>query len=432
MEELKIKLEYIVTLRANKKLHEAIKSAKELHLIFPLSFRPLLQLSQCYLEDKQIDKAVTTLHKAQKLGLPIEPYLRTKMWIGWYQNEREFIQYAEELQKINAKIAPTTLEKLAEAYYSTDQKELAILTLDKAILGKKRNRSNTVTLGSDTLNSKGICNKQDKTTTEKDQLEYISKISSAIPDSPTGRRKALIKAVMHQITTTALQRPIIIDNPNSELQISPLGNTGKVAIVFTGLADRLMSPIAIMDTYMASCGITAIYVRDFNRLLYAKGIEPIAKNYSETLLGLTKLISTLDSTSEIFTIGTSGGGLGALNYGISLEANRILCFSTPTNLTKDFMAKINDTRGRFFIDRISKYVPVQYLDIPRQLLLNKSTSQILLVYGEDNESDRAHAEQLIQNPKSTLYPLPKVSEHNSLHHIILNNKLSELLLGFKK
>lgn len=235
-----------------------------------------------------------------------------------------------------------------------------------------------------------------------------------------------VEAIQTQIAPVALTRWLVTDIEGQEVIVSPRAPGEKVALVFTGLADRAAFPIAVLDAYLAAANLTAVYLRDHQRLLFCNGIATLGVDFASTVEALQSLTERLGARS-IVTIGTSGGGLGALNYAIALGAQRSLCFSAPTNVSSTFLKQIEDRRGRAVVRRLDKYAPEELRDVRPRLLAASQRPSVNLVFGEDMPVDRAHAEHLRGIEGVTLHPLPGVSEHGSAPHSLLTGRLWEFI-----
>lgn len=196
-----------------------------------------------------------------------------------------------------------------------------------------------------------------------------------------------------------------------------------IALVFTGLADQAMFPLPIFDRYLATLNLTAVYLRDHNRLLYNNGISSLASDFAGTVKSLHSLVSDL-GTRRLITIGTSAGGYAAIRYGLALDAECIVGFSAPTNLTADFLA--DDGRGRAVARRLQT-LPADALDALPLIQARERPTPIHLVYGEDMREDRRHALHLEGASGVNLHPLPGVDIHGSLGVLAQEKKLLPFL-----
>ena len=247
---------------------------------------------------------------------------------------------------------------------------------------------------------------------------------------PRQMRKTLIadyvEEIQAQIAPEDLKRDLVKDIKDQEILASPRAPSGNIAFVFTGLADRLALPISALDAYLAAADLTAVYLRDHQRLLFCNGIGTIASNFAATCDALRAIADELDSRT-IVTIGNSGGGLAALNYAVEMGAKRSLCFSTPTNVKPEFMKQIGDRRARTVFRRLAKFTPDDLRDVRQRLLTAAPRLAVHLVYGKDMPIDSAHAEHLSDIEGVTLHALSDLFEHGGAPHVLLTGRLPQFI-----
>ncbi len=256
-------------------------------------------------------------------------------------------------------------------------------------------------------------------------LEELRKREAAQEDL----QPSLIPAFVAQLSPGDLTRPIADISAEKEILVSPRALGSELAVVFTGLFDGTSLPLRVFDAYLSAAGKTAIYMRDFNRLLYGKGIQSLGSDFEAGVQGLRRLISEIGGIEHLTTIGLSAGGIGAINFGLALRADRILCFSTPTTIVQPFLDNIKDHRGRLVLARLNKFVPPDLLDPRRRIMARDNPTRIDLVYGQAMRLDRAHAERLRGFPGVTLYGLEGYAAHTSLNELILRDAFLDTLKG---
>ncbi len=240
---------------------------------------------------------------------------------------------------------------------------------------------------------------------------------------------SLIGTFSDQTAGHPLRRPPVADDPDRDVIVSPRGDNGRVAIVFTGLADVAMVPLEVTDTFFAILGTTVIYLKDFHRLLYCNGIKSLAGDFSASVAALDALTRSLGDFDHLTVMGTSAGGQGALNYGLDLGAERILCFSPPTNTTADFMENAGDTRAKTVVRRLNLLAPAPLLDVRSRFAACPPRGPVDIVFGAENRIDRAHAENLRGLPNVHLHPITGLEAHGSILETIARDALTDVLRG---
>ncbi|QJW84555.1 tetratricopeptide repeat protein [Ramlibacter terrae] len=130
----------------------------------------------------------------------------------------------------------------------------------------------------------------------------------------------------------------------------------KMLLVFTGLAGEAGGmPVTVLDAMLRELPMHVVYLRDFQRLLYLKGVAELGANYEETVVGLRALQQELGAT-ELYCMGSSAGGYGALQYAAALQADTVLAFAPPTTTDLDMVRRF-DARGTTIGHRLRTEVP---------------------------------------------------------------------------
>jgi len=204
-----------------------------------------------------------------------------------------------------------------------------------------------------------------------------------------------------------LPRALIADD-GSELVMSPKGDTRRVAIVFTGLAERVSGlPATVFDRLLASAGYQSIFLRDRSRCGFACGIGSLAPTARDTIDILRERIASPDR-EELLVIGASGGGFSSLHYGIELGADRIIVFSGGTVCLPEDLEAVGDFRVPVIARRTRKRAG------PRDFVrpVREAPPDILLHYPSDMAADAGHAHHLAGSPGVRLHAWPDARRHN--------------------
>ena len=246
-------------------------------------------------------------------------------------------------------------------------------------------------------------------------------LRALIPEAsdPTGKsaRDAL---GAHCPPDEALKRPLAVDDESDVIVVR--GGRPAAVIVFTGLADRMVMPLPLFDRYIAELDLSAIYLRDRNRIGYFKGVKSLG-DYDESIAGLKKILADVGA-ERVHTVGNSAGGIGAVSMGIDLEAAHIVGFSAPISITR--AAANMDRRTQVFAERLLGGVPETRRDLRARLMARKDGGQTHLFYGSDMPEDRMHAQTLIGVDGVTLYPLPGLAGHGALFRLAQNGDLRKV------
>ncbi len=218
----------------------------------------------------------------------------------------------------------------------------------------------------------------------------------------------------------------LVTDKGAEITCSPASETGVTVLFFTGIKDRAMVDITVFDAFCAQAGYGAIYLRDFSRNLFINGLESTNGDLEQTLLVIKKHLAEM-GTKRLISIGASAGGFAAISYGVKLNAEQITCFSTPSSITKDNLNKFGDKRGVILARRLQGFFKRDDLDVKPQIAKANHRMPIDLYYGQNNAEDCAHAQYINDQPNVMCHPIPELSEHACIHHLIATGRLPGIL-----
>jgi len=218
-----------------------------------------------------------------------------------------------------------------------------------------------------------------------------------------------------------LKRAAVEDDGSADVVVGRGGRRAAV-LVFTGLADRMVMPLPLFDRFLAELDLTSIFLRDSRRLGFFHGVASLG-DYDATLAALRAMFDEM-GVDMIHCIGNSAGGMGAVSYGLDLDANQILGFSAPVALldkTNDF-----DRRTAVFNERLMKNVPEARRDLRARVDAHTGDTHIHLYYGEQMPEDRYHAAALEGARNVQLHPLPGLAGHGALFNMAQSGRLRRL------
>ena len=258
-------------------------------------------------------------------------------------------------------------------------------------------------------------------------VALVASLPSARSPEQERQRAFRVAALRRLPEPSSLLRPVveIWENSADVVQSEPCGFP-TTAIVFTGLAGRAFFPLSVFDMYLSELGMNAIYLRDDLRLLYCRGISSLGPDLAATLDGLRARLDAL-GTSRLVTIGSSAGGFGAINYGVELGAERIVGFSSPTDIRTEFLRAVGDARALVLTARLNRQFPPRELMCRERIEAAGYTGRITLHYGADMPTDRAHAEQLAGLAGVSLRPEPGCDQHGLIPYLMAEGRLSRVL-----
>jgi tetratricopeptide (TPR) repeat protein len=222
-------------------------------------------------------------------------------------------------------------------------------------------------------------------------------------------------------------RPLVVNDPTSDVLVAEVRGAETGLLIFTGSNDAVSIPLPIFDRYLATLELTAVYLKDFNRLRFLQGIQSLADDYQGTIASLRNIVSRL-GVNRICTIGNCDGGFAAIRYGVELGADRILTFGAPTHSPQDTLAKVEQARN-FMRHRLAVNVAPNMIDLKPFLQAHRHSPQIELFYEEEDARDRIQALHLSGLPGITLHPQPGLSNHHLLRRFALSNEDFRGMLG---
>jgi alpha-beta hydrolase superfamily lysophospholipase len=184
-------------------------------------------------------------------------------------------------------------------------------------------------------------------------------------------------------------------------------------LVFSGMGDRPGVPAHVLDHFFAQLGLTAIYLNDFSRLLFLNGIKSLGSTLETSLVALSKKNASFGQDKPLFTFGNSGGGLGAIIYGVSLGAVSSIVFSPPATVNPKHHEIMGETRARIIVQRIMENLDIDAVDLLPFLERAHPDYLVTAYAGALSPFDKAHAELLATMPKTKIHLLEHYKSHNS-------------------
>lgn len=243
------------------------------------------------------------------------------------------------------------------------------------------------------------------------------------PGADGGNKLSRLDWLAHAPSDDSLKREIVSSFGGEELRAARSTTSTTVAVIFTGLVDRAMVPLPSLDRYFAELDISTIYLRDSTRFLFNSGISSISSDFSGTVDYLRRLLADWN-TCRLVSVGSSAGGFAAIRYGLALGAERIVTFSSPTNLNSDFLAE--DGRARLVEKRLQG-LPREVLDIRPTVRANRGRTPIHVTFGKGMRQDSRHAHHIAGEPGVHLHPIEGLAVHDSLVWLAREGRLMSFL-----
>ena len=204
-------------------------------------------------------------------------------------------------------------------------------------------------------------------------------------------------------------RPLLVAEPERDVQIAPVANAKSAVLVFTGGNDAISMPLAVFDRYVSTLKITAVYLKDFRRLRYLLGVQSLGGDYEVTLKMLRDILGRVGA-KHVSTFGNCEGGFAAIRYGVELGADRIVTFGAPTYSPDDSFTKIEQARN-FMKNRLASSVNPEMMDLRPFLESRQHRAQIDFFYEEEDTRDSIHAAHLAGVTGVRFHPQPGLNHH---------------------
>ena len=215
----------------------------------------------------------------------------------------------------------------------------------------------------------------------------------------------------------------LVDRPHLDVLPVPVAGSDTVIFAFCGVRHRIGMPTTIFHRLVQQLGCSVVYLRDFRRAHYLKGVRGLGGDRAETIHALKTLTADLGAR-RVLCVGNSSGGYGALLYGLELEAEAVLNFSGPTNLDPEFNRYLN--RGESAL-ALSQELPNESLDMRARYLAAPKRPRAAMVFGEFAWDDRLHGEHMGGSPGVELISVSDYQGHSTISELLRRDQLSQLL-----
>jgi hypothetical protein len=212
------------------------------------------------------------------------------------------------------------------------------------------------------------------------------------------------------------------DDRTKDVQV--VGCSSEVVILlFSGKVGGLGLPVPMIHPWFAQLPASLVYLRDFRRAHYLHGVQSLGPTRGATLMELRRIIDSLHG-QRIVCYGNCAGAFGALDYGLELGADAVLCMSGHTNLTPD--SNIHTTYERTALALKAQF-PDACLDMREAYSRAANPPRVCMVYGKDFWDDRIQAEEMNTLSCVTAYGLEDCAEHNLITEVIPRGEYEGLL-----
>lgn len=215
------------------------------------------------------------------------------------------------------------------------------------------------------------------------------------------------------------------DDRTLDVQITKSPNSPMTVVVPTGIAFGFLPP-AMFDSLFAAHRINVIYLRDFRKRAYTRGIVSLGRDEAETIRSLNGIIADL-GTPRTVAMGCSMGGFAAMRYGALLGTGVAISFAGPTELMSCY------TETQRSIWNPNYFIKLQLereQEMPMDLLPVLSSApdtRFFQFFGEEMRTDALQARRLDGLPNVTVMPVRGVSDHMVIDHMVADGSLDAIL-----
>jgi hypothetical protein len=219
-------------------------------------------------------------------------------------------------------------------------------------------------------------------------------LRDAFPTLPFARN---LCAIFERMPRTAAQ-PDFKDDPTKDVQVVAR-NSEVIVLLFCGKAGGIGIPLPMAHAWIAQLPASLVYLRDFRRAHYFHGVKSLGPTREATLMALQCTIDSLHA-QRIVCYGNCAGVFAALDYGLELGADAVLCMSGRTNLTPQANSH---TTFEPIARGLKSQFPDACLDIREIYSRAQNPPRVCIVYGKNCWDDRMQAEEMSALPCVTVY-----------------------------
>jgi acyl carrier protein len=210
------------------------------------------------------------------------------------------------------------------------------------------------------------------------------------------------------------------DDRDKDVQVVPAGATARpggapIIFVFCGHGQRFAIPLNMLHRWLGALGAHVVYLRDFRKVFYLSGVTSLGTDYASTIDGFRRIARDLGA-STIHTMGNSGGVLGAVQMGLDLGAQSVLCLAGNLGLIPRLRRRVADEFPN------SKSFDPAMLDLRYRYESSSVYPRIRLIYGDGHKLDRSEAARFKGLEGVELLPLVGWKEHLVIDDLIGKNE----------
>ena len=214
-----------------------------------------------------------------------------------------------------------------------------------------------------------------------------------------------------------------VDDPRKDVQIVPREGADTAMLLFCAVHHRFGLPLGVLHRWLSAFPASILFLRDFEVRLFMKGIRSLGPDRASSTAALGKILADLGAR-RILCLGASGGGYGALRYGLDVGAEEVVSFAGPVSMEPAFNAHFAHNA---MSEKLRREYPGEELDMRAVYLAAPARPRVQLIYGEHCWDDRLHAEHMADVPGTVAVAIPGHDRHGVIHQLVRRRQFDTLL-----
>ena len=226
-----------------------------------------------------------------------------------------------------------------------------------------------------------------------------------------------------------LQKSLGLDGPESRpanaekpsLVVLPSPTARSLTIVFSGNNREFALPAHLLmkhDTHL-------VLILDRRRCFALAGIPGLGADYEACVTNLRRIAEALHA-EEVFVLGISAGGAGAIKFACDLAAQNLLCFSVPTTL------RLEDDEGATLarypqLARLYRYDRSLGIDLAKYYVAHETHPPASFIYSASHPRDSWLALRMANLPGVQLVATDGYVGHTTYRWLTLQGTIGRYL-----
>ena len=217
---------------------------------------------------------------------------------------------------------------------------------------------------------------------------------------------------------------VFTDSPAAEVQIVHRASSDAVLLCFCAQEGTLGLPLNFVHQWLGRLPVSLVYIKDLQDTSGALGFPSIASSRSQSIAALRAIAEDLGG-KRIYTLGVSAGGYAAMYYGLHVNALAVLNLAGATDLTRDFVERLNPVPAVCF--RVLDMAPDYAVSLREPYAAAKQRPHLLIAFNAKFARDRAQAERMAGLPNVELIAVDGAPQHNVVDPLIRAGQFLDLL-----